>query len=213
MIISFSGIDSCGKGTQINLLKDNLQGREIKTNVIWARGTWTPGVELIKKIVRRDKGFSEDEKEEYRKQARTNPTSAKIILILSILDLIWYFGFWYRVQNLINRVLICDRFIWDTYVDFKVNFSSFNFEQWIIWKVLVLITPIPDVSVMLILTAEESYRRGVIKDEFFMESVEVKEQKVSVYDSLIQQNKWNLVIDATSPIDSVFNIIKSKVDR
>lgn len=213
MIVSFSGIDSCGKGTQINLLKDYLQNRKFKTNVIWARGTWTPGVELIKKIVRRDKGFSEDEKEEYRKQARTNPSSAKLILILSIIDLIWYFGVWYRVQNFLHKVLICDRYIWDTYVDFKVNFSDFNFEHWTIWKILVLVTPKPDISVLLVITAEESYRRGVIKEEFFMESIEVKRQKVNVYDLLIQQGKWNSAIDATSPIDSVFKIIKLKLEK
>ena len=50
-IVSFSGIDGAGKGTQISMLEKYFNDSHIRYKVIWARGSWTPGIELIKKIV------------------------------------------------------------------------------------------------------------------------------------------------------------------
>ncbi|TLD41221.1 MAG: hypothetical protein JETT_2509 [Candidatus Jettenia ecosi] len=87
-MISFSGIDGSGKGTQIALVEEFFRNNSIKYKTIWARGSWTPGIEFVKKIVRRDRGFSEEQKAEYRKEARTNLKKQKIIL-MGLLSFVW----------------------------------------------------------------------------------------------------------------------------
>jgi thymidylate kinase len=209
-IISFSGIDGAGKGTQITLLKNHLKHLNVNSKVIWARGSWTPGIELLKKIVRKDKGFSEQQKDEYRKEARTNPKKQKIILILSLLDLFWYWGLYYRIVAMSGKLVICDRYIWDTYIDFKVNFSNINFEKWAIWKILMKISPIPYPSFVFMISADESVRRGLLKQEAHMESLKVKTSKIKQYTKLINDRKWSHPIDGNLNSESIHRfVIKS----
>lgn len=196
-LVSFSGLDGSGKGTQIDLLQEYLKKKEIKHIKIWARGSWTPGIELVKKVVRTDKGYDEKEKEQYRKEARSNPKKQKIILLLSILDLYWYFGLYYRFFLLTGKLIICDRYIWDTYVDFKVDFLLHNFDKWVIWRALMKIIPQPYPSFLLNISAGKSFERGVFKKEMHMDSIETKILKGIEYKRLISCGKWSNVIDGT----------------
>ena len=52
MIIVFSGVDCAGKSTQIELLKKEFLGHGIKSQSLWSRGGYTPGFELLKKLLR-----------------------------------------------------------------------------------------------------------------------------------------------------------------
>lgn len=206
-IISFSGIDGSGKGTQIELLEKYLKQKNISFKTIWARGSWTPGIELVKMIVRQDKDYTEEQKDEYRKEARTNPKKQRIILIISILDLLWYWGIYYRLVALSGKLLICDRYIWDTFIDFKVNFSNFNFDKWLLWKVLVKIIPTPYPSFVFMISADESVRRGMLKQEAHMESLEIKTSKAEEYIKLINDNKWSHPIDGNLDAVAIHQMI------
>ncbi len=212
MMISFSGIDSAGKSTQISLLESYYKYQNKKCKVIWGRGSWTPGVELIKKIVRKDKGFSSEQKAEYREQIHNNPKKQKLLLIGSILDLYLYFGIYYRWLNLVNDELICDRYIWDTCADFKVMFSEYDYENWLIWRGLIKFIPKPKRSFMLVIPTEESLRRGHLKQEEFMESEERKREKIKKYRSLIEQQKWTDILDGMVSIDEIHKNILSVLD-
>ena len=64
MIIAFSGIDSSGKTTQIDLFEKTCKGMKLRVKKIWGKGRGTPGVMLIKGIVRGDRRMSPDEKKE-----------------------------------------------------------------------------------------------------------------------------------------------------
>ncbi|GAB6155713.1 hypothetical protein JCM17380_44640 [Desulfosporosinus burensis] len=212
-MISFSGIDGSGKGTQISLVEEYYRANNIKFKTIWARGSWTPGIELIKKIVRRDRGFSEEKKAEYRKEARSDPKKQRIILILSILDLYWFFGIYYRLVEFSGRVVICDRYIWDTLVDLRVNFYNHNFESWYIWKLVIRLIPKPKHSFIFVISSEKSIERGLMKQEAFMESVEIKQAKIEEYFKLIDQGKWSNVIDGDMTIVDVSQKVKEGINE
>lgn len=211
-MISFSGIDGAGKTTQIELLEGYLKERGLKTKRIWARGRCTPGVVMIKNIVRTDKDLDEEGKKEYREQIHKSSKKRKLLLIASILDLYWYFGIYYRLLNISNKFLICDRYLWDTYIDFKVDYNEFDFEKWLIWKVLPKIVLKPDKSFMFVVTPEESYRRGLEKNEAGLQTIEQKEQKIGLYLKMVEENKWTNVIDGTRDVTDISNEIRRALD-
>jgi len=207
-MISVSGIDSAGKTTQIEFIEKYYESINRKFIRIWGRGSWTPGVEIIKKLVRKDKNFTAEQKAEYRKEARTNPKKSKLLLIASILDLYLYFGIYYRWKGLFVKEVICDRYIWDTCADFRVGFSQFDFENWLIWKLLLKFIPMPRHSFMLVISPEESISRGLKKQEMYMESLENKTKKIQEYFKLIDEGKWTDVIDGNQPIEAINDRIR-----
>ena len=180
-MVSFSGIDCAGKTTQIEFLERYFDSIGKKYIRIWGRGSWTPGVEVIKRIVRKDKGFSEEQKIAYRHEARTNPHKQILLLIVSILDLYFFFGIYYRFLGMFGREVICDRYIWDTCADFKVGFKRY------------------------------SIRRGLEKKEEYMEDFETKKAKINVYFELIARNRWSNVISGSRPVGDIAAEVETTV--
>ena len=189
-MISFSGIDGAGKSTQIDMLKKYYNETGKKYTTIWGRGGWTPGLELIKNMVRTDKKMDSKGREQYRLNVHKSTKKRKILLIGAILDLYLYFAVYYRYLSLFKREVICDRYIWDTYADWKVTYSEFNFEEWWIWKLLILIIPYPSKSFLFIISEKESIIRCSTKIDDTYESEEVKQRKIEIYTELINKNKW-----------------------
>lgn len=207
-MVSFSGIDCAGKTTQIELLEKYFIANGQKVKRIWARGRCTPGVILIKNIVRTDKNLDEQGKKEYYEEVHKSSKKRKLLLIASILDLYWYFGLYYRVLNIFNKNLICDRYLWDTYIDFKVDYSEFDFEKWIIWKLLPGFVLKPKVSFMFVIPPEESIRRGIQKKEAGMQTIEQKQGKIQKYLELVKEKKWTNVIDGMRNIEDISKEIR-----
>ena len=201
MIISFSGIDSSGKSTQIKFLYNYCERNNIKVKKIWGKARGTPGVEFIKKLVRKDKSMSFEEKMEYRTQIYKSTSKKRLLLIASILDLYWYFGIYYRILGIFNKVLICDRYIWDTYVEVKTEFSDINIDKWFIWKMAIFFPPKPKVSFVFTLPAEESIKRDIKKNDLAVDSLELKKRKNNMYMTLINQGKWTNIVDGLLPIE------------
>ena len=210
-MVSFSGIDCAGKTTQIEFLERYFDSIGKKYIRIWGRGSWTPGVEVIKRIVRKDKGFSEEQKIAYRHEARTNPHKQILLLIVSILDLYFFFGIYYRFLGMFGREVICDRYIWDTCADFKVGFKRYDFESWIIWKLLLKFIPKPRISFMFVISPEDSIRRGLEKKEEYMEDFETKKAKINVYFELIARNRWSNVISGSRPVGDIAAEVETTV--
>jgi hypothetical protein len=67
-----------------------LRKNNIKAKKVWGKARGTPGVEFIKKLVRRDKSMSFGKKMEYRAQIYKSFKKKRLLLIASILDLYWY---------------------------------------------------------------------------------------------------------------------------
>ncbi len=208
-MISFSGIDGAGKSTQIELVKRLYEERGKKYKVIWGRGGWTPGLEFVKNLIRTDKKLDARAREEYRLAVHKNIRKKKLLLIGAILDLYIYFGVYYRFLGLFGREVICDRYIWDTYVDWKVNYAMFNFENWLIWKLLLLIIPYPSTSIILSISPEESTRRCNFKIDDLTESEELRMSKIDLYFQLIEDQKWTHNVNSQKTIEEVFSEIKN----
>jgi thymidylate kinase len=211
MIVVFSGIDSSGKTTQIALFENYCAKKGYNVRKIWGKGRGTPGVLLIKDIFRPDKHLSEDGKKEYRKKVYGSRKKKVLLLIASILDLYWYFGIYYRLLNLTHKILICDRYIWDTYIDFRSEFPEFDIDKWWIWMFALLLVPKSKHSFMFFISAEESYARDIAKGDKTLDPLDIKRVKVERYMNLINKNKWEVVIDGMQDRQTIFKTVISKV--
>lgn len=203
MIVSFSGIDSAGKTTQIDLLYDYCKENKIGVKKVWSKARGTPGVLLLKELVRRDKKMDDQEKKEYRKQVFMNPKKQKLLYVASMLDLCWYWGIYYRVLGWFRKLLICDRYLWDTYVELNQDFPCVNIDKSKLWRFVKWLTPKPKVSFVFVIPAEVSLARDHQKNAAGIEDVEVKKKKIETYMKCVAEGRWTHVMDGLNSIEQL----------
>ena len=215
MLISFSGLDCAGKSTQIDLLQEYLREKSLSVAMIWSRGGYTPGIEGLKNVIRGGKSKSPEERtaEERKAMMEAKPRGGKLLPWLSILDLVFYWGIGFRKKSKGNKILICDRYYWDTYIDFSIKFPNYKFSKWLVWKLMTACYRKPDISFVLTVTPEESMRRSELKFEPFPESKEKREIRLNLYLQEIKNGRWQYEIDCMRPIESIQKEIRRIVDE
>lgn len=210
MIVSFSGIDSAGKTTQIDRLMDYCKKNKIGVKKIWSKARGTPGVIFLKSLFRKDKKMDEEEKKEYRKNVFQNPKKQKLLYVASMLDLCWYWGIYYRVVGWFKKILICDRYLWDTYVELQQDFPCIKVDKSWLWKTVKFLAPKPKVSFVFVIPAEISLARDHQKNAAGIEDIAIKEKKIATYMSCVEKGCWTHVMDGMDTIENLHaQVLKS----
>lgn len=208
-MISFSGIDCCGKSTQIDLVCKELAKRGRKTKVVWSRGGYTPGIELFKRILRGGKKATKEERLAASAKANESGKKRKLLLILSLIDLWFYYSIVLRFKG-IGCEVICDRYIWDTYIDFKMKYPDSKFERGFWWRLTLKTMVKPKPSIVMFIPAEMSMYRSSLKEEPFPEPIEVRRERIEWYVREMENGRWQHKIDATGSIEEVYaEVIKA----
>ncbi len=211
-ILAFSGLDGAGKSTQINLVIQSLSGAKRKPVYLWVRGGYTPVFVWFKDVLRafsRGKALPKPGQSDRRKSTFKNPHKRRLWILISIIDLILVYGIYLRFCVWRGRDIVCDRFLWDTAIDFELNFPEENVERWLTWRLLQSVTPTPDVSFLLLIPVSESMRRSKLKFEPFPDSPEVLEKRLERYRTL-NYDKVE-IIDCMRPIDQISTDIHLRI--
>lgn len=211
-MITFSGIDCAGKSTQIDIISKHFESNGIKHKIIWSRGGYTSWIEGFKTLIRPDKNYSEVERAEYRTQIKKSSIKSKLLLLASILDLIRFYSVVMRWIEFTGTIILCDRYIWDTYIDFKLRYKDIDFENWISWRILIYTMKKPRTSFIFVIPAEESMYRSTLKEEPFPENYEKRVLRIRRYEHEIKKNRWQHVIDGMQPLENVTENVLEKIE-
>lgn len=196
MFIVFEGLDGCGKTTQLELLKYNLEKNGYK-NIKTLR---EPGsTELSEKI--RD-----------------------IILNFDLTDIQRMFLFLTARNSLVkeeikpsienNDIVLCDRYSPSTlaYQGYGKNVTDIGVINRL--NNLACENIHPDLTIFLDVPIEECMKRQKNHDKMENSVMHVYEKIYNGYKQLSKNNNW-IVIDGTKPVEEIsekiFNIIKSKI--
>lgn len=211
-LVTFSGIDGTGKSTQIQLLGEQLKRCGKRPVYLWTRGGYTGPFNAMKTCLRRllSKRLPPPGQNEERARAFKKPWIRTLWLSIAILDLLLLYGFYVRISRILGRVILADRYLWDTWVDFQLNFRQAKVDQWILWRILTRLTPEPDASFLLIIPTEESLRRSKQKNDPFPDSEYVLRKKKELYLCLASARKWHY-LDGLKPIQSIHETILEKL--
>lgn len=216
MLVSVSGIDGGGKSTQIELLMRALSAGGFNPRYLWARGGYTPLFNRLKSFLRTaapKKGLVPASGHSLKRdQMFTRPIVRKLWITMAILDLAALYGVKVRWWVLRGRTIVCDRYLWDTLIDFELNFPGENVRGWLLWRALQFIAPLPEVQLLIMIPVTESLRRSDLKGEPFRDSRAVLEKRYARYLQLSERPGIR-VIDGLRPREAVANEIAGIVLR
>lgn len=168
-IVVFSGTDGSGKSTQIDLLSDHLKNNKHKVVVVWGRGGYTPLFSFLKKILKNLLGGNSSKvmTGESRDRLLEKKSVSSVWLFVAMLDLFLFYGLYVRILNLFGFIVICDRYIEDTELDFNRNFPNIFNKDSLTWRALLRFVPRPDVLFLLYVPVDVSIARSKMKQEPF----------------------------------------------
>lgn len=201
MLVIFSGLDGAGKSTQIEQLRAHLVRMGDRPIYLWTRGGYTGLFQALKTVLRKAPAqvMPPSGPNPKRSAAFSRPFVRRIWLVLALIDLIRVYGFQVRVWRWRGYAVICDRYLWDTLIDFKLNLPGEPVERWWLWRLLEWTTPHPDLTFVLLVPVEESLRRSDVKGEPYRDSAEVLERRLAAYQQLSASHRWHM-LDGSRPV-------------
>lgn len=213
LLIAFSGLDCAGKSTQIDLLRKHITALGLKQVYLWIRGGYTPGFNAAKNLLRRASGNKIVPKpgpSQKRAQAFQKKGVRRWWLRFALLDLMWLLGVQARWWRWRGHVVICDRYLLDTLIDFRLNFPQEKVEDWWSWRLLCKIAPQPDVGFMLLIPVEESLKRSRQKNEPFPDPPDVLATRLQQYKKISEQGNWRM-LDGQLPVETLSSRIQAEI--
>jgi thymidylate kinase len=212
MFVTFSGIDCCGKSTQIALLEQWLRARARRPLVLWVRPGYTPGFQALKNAARRLLGKAAPPAGEsaQRRAFMGSPLRRRLWLTVALFDLALLCALRLRWHKLTGRAVICDRYLDDAELDFAMNFPEDDVPRRLGWRLLRRLARRPDHAFLLHIPFEESLRRARTKQEPFGEDDDRRRRRYQLYQHRQAEGAWQ-VVEAMRSIEEIHHELVRRV--
>jgi dTMP kinase len=214
MIIVFSGTDGAGKSTQIEQLMSAYKEQGYSVKYVWARGGYTPLFSWAKGVARkllRKKLPAAGQSKAREKILKKGPVS-RLWLGIATVDLILLYAVYVRGLSLFGRVVVCDRYIEDTGLDFIHNFGESFKPDGFLWRMLQWLAPRPDYAFLLTVPVDVSLHRSKLKNEPFPDSPETLHWRLDQYmnESIFPADVF-IKIECQQPVEAIQEMIQQRV--
>ena len=209
-VIIFSGLDCSGKSTQISNLKKSLTVMGIKPFVFWSRGGYTPNIQRCKNVFRFFfKSFLPPVGNSPRRDKLLYKTTLikKFWINLAIIDLLFYYSIYLRYKKFTGNTIICDRFIYDTQLDFQIAFPDYNLTKNLFWILLKKIAIKYDFYFISVVPVSLAIERSKHKFEPYPDSPGVLEIRKNKYLDYCKKNRDVIFIDGTKEVNAISTLI------
>jgi thymidylate kinase len=156
MLVTFSGVDGCGKTTQAEPLRSAFHTCQLRARYEWSRGGSSRWVGLFTSLSKqrtqadtRLAGAIEShrvDKVQARQQRFRSPWLRWGWSWLTAIELVAQYTWRVTLPLLFGRVVICDRYIYDALADWAGYFDEKRSELRLAARVLRLLTPRPQIG-------------------------------------------------------------------
>lgn len=210
-LIVLMGLDGSGKSTQARYACEWLRDQGIPAQVVWMRGEsylTRPVLAIGKALLRAPKedkrGGGIESGDTYRryvdgKQSMfRNPVLRAVWKTLTIIDLYITFRLAFRAVARATRVVILDRYVYDSLIDIDTAFGSGGTEATkMLGSPLLALFPEPDAVFLLEIPTEEAMKR-----KHDIPSIEYLEERHGLYEKFADLTRA-VRVDTTGSIEHV----------
>jgi thymidylate kinase len=212
LLICFTGIDGSGKTTQARLLVEWLASKGVKAMYVWSRGEVLTIRGILLFMGRRALGTSARKIANDKKSYREYQSRKSNLMGNSLVRILW--SVMTYVEHLVQinrdirrniqdgRVVVCDRYQWDTAIDMAV--LNNKDAEWLsnglnrfMWKFI----PRPTMTFFIDIPPEEAIKR---KDD--IPSYDYVRKRAELYRYLAKCNSFT-VIDGCGDVAAIQNQI------
>jgi dTMP kinase len=213
VLITFSGIDGAGKSSQTECVRQYFESRGLRPLTLWSRGGYTPAIDWLKTQLRRVLSRTPvsgdvDGRSRYFRMGLVR----RLWLWVALLDLIWVYAVRIRLRIHGGRPVVCDRYIWDSLIDFRIMFPQEQVEDWILWRLLKRLAARPAAAFLMQVPPEISAQRSAAKGESHTEPLAVVMQRLGFYENLARRTDFHVVSGMGSIEDSSHRVLSTIAD-
>ena len=215
LLITFSGLDGAGKSTLARKFIDELRRRSHDPIYIWSRGGYTPGMDRLKSWLRRAAPQSLPAPGQSRRRTALLGRTwlRRLWLRLAIMDLSWLYACRLRWARMRGRWVVCDRYLWDTAIDFTLHFPEDDVLKWRMWGWLVRLAPRPDIPFLVTVPLEEAEVRLAAKREPFPQDGATLQRRHALYVQLAEEPFSGVILDGELPVDEAARLVRQTLAR
>ena len=201
MLITVSGVDGCGKSTQIAMLDAALRRRGGRGRVLWYRPGYSRELDSLRRVVRRaaPSALPKAGPSAERQRVFARPGVTVGWTAVAAMDMLVQYGVKLRAAVHRDDYVICDRYFADAMLDLEARLPDHIGVLQAARRVLEPLCPTPDVSLLITLSADEMWRRVETKDEPFPDPPEVRVARHRRYCAMASSGDFAVINGEGSP--------------
>jgi len=186
-----------------------MESRRMPAVQYWSRGGYTPGMDCLKAIARKvfRKKLPASGDIEGRTRSFRRGLLRKAWIWLALLELIRVYGGWIRWKLIRGNSVICDRYLWDTLIDFRILFPEEKIEDFLLWRLLRRVAARPNAAFVLHIPASVSEQRSTGKGVGHTEPTELVRLREAHYEQLDQSRGFHVLSGIDSSADNSSRIL------